>query len=107
MLIQAIFSSKVLCLQEVQEDHYGTEIRPSLESLGTNVTFILARFTNELLKHSLLTKVCGIFELKIIILKNSLIPILRVQEKIEVFQMGTFVLIHILIQMERCARISS
>ncbi|XP_060034408.1 protein angel homolog 2 isoform X2 [Erinaceus europaeus] len=24
----------VLCLQEVQEDHYGAEIRPSLESLG-------------------------------------------------------------------------
>lgn len=24
----------ILCLQEVQEDHYGAEIRPSLESLG-------------------------------------------------------------------------
>lgn len=29
------FDADVLCLQEVQEDHYGTEIRPSLESLGT------------------------------------------------------------------------
>ncbi|CAO2638858.1 Protein angel homolog 2 [Lemmus lemmus] len=28
------FDADVLCLQEVQEDHYGTEIRPSLESLG-------------------------------------------------------------------------
>uniref|UniRef100_A0A2K5LR79 Angel homolog 2 n=2 Tax=Cercopithecinae TaxID=9528 RepID=A0A2K5LR79_CERAT len=29
------FDADVLCLQEVQEDHYGAEIRPSLESLGT------------------------------------------------------------------------
>uniref|UniRef100_A0A0P6JUX1 Protein angel homolog 2 n=1 Tax=Heterocephalus glaber TaxID=10181 RepID=A0A0P6JUX1_HETGA len=28
------FDADVLCLQEVQEDHYGAEIRPSLESLG-------------------------------------------------------------------------
>ncbi|XP_005374789.1 PREDICTED: protein angel homolog 2 isoform X3 [Chinchilla lanigera] len=28
------FDADVLCLQEVQEDHYGKEIRPSLESLG-------------------------------------------------------------------------
>lgn len=28
------FDADILCLQEVQEDHYGTEIRPSLESFG-------------------------------------------------------------------------
>ncbi|XP_040592441.1 protein angel homolog 2-like [Mesocricetus auratus] len=28
------FDADVLCLQEVQEDHYGTDIKPSLESLG-------------------------------------------------------------------------
>ncbi|XP_014430757.3 protein angel homolog 2 isoform X2 [Pelodiscus sinensis] len=28
------FDFTVLCLQEVQEDHYGMEIKPSLESLG-------------------------------------------------------------------------
>lgn len=33
------FDADVLCLQEVQEDHYGTEIRPSLESLGT-ISFV-------------------------------------------------------------------
>ncbi|KAK7827111.1 hypothetical protein U0070_019907 [Myodes glareolus] len=36
-LCQSFYSEDsvlVLCLQEVQEDHYGTEIRPSLESLG-------------------------------------------------------------------------
>ncbi|XP_012785896.1 protein angel homolog 2 isoform X2 [Ochotona princeps] len=33
------FDADVLCLQEVQEDHYGTEIRPSLESLGYHCEF--------------------------------------------------------------------
>lgn len=45
-----------------------------------------------LLKHNLLTKKCGVFGPKILILKN-VIPISKGQEKIDVFQVKTFVLV--------------
>ncbi|XP_073892280.1 protein angel homolog 2 isoform X8 [Macaca fascicularis] len=38
------FDADVLCLQEVQEDHYGAEIRPSLESLEYSLVNIVQKY---------------------------------------------------------------